>query len=211
MPKIYSKALTENEVNELVSKYPLDKIIEPDREPWSSQYDTRSASINYAMVRDFKPKVVLEFGSRAGRCTRDIFRALVDNGGDFVFKPYELSDKLRLVANANLMREFGDSAPTVGGNVMEATDIPKDIDYLFVDNFHDEETTKWVFDELLPKYGKPGCLVHFHDLYIQGDWQITSSHGESIVIGNHKDVLSKVYWTWEEGTQRSSAWFQFKP
>ena len=91
-----------------------------------------------------------------------------------------------------------------------AKDIPNGIDYLFVDNDHDEMTTRWVFDTLMPWKCKDNCLVHFHDLYIEGDWKITSPHGESVVIEDNKDVLSKVYWTWEEGTGRSSAWFQYK-
>ena len=209
MLKIYSKALSKAEVNQLIKKYPLDKIIQPDTEPWGSQYDERSASINYALVRDFKPQVVVEFGSRAGRCARDITRALMDNGGYFVMKPYEKNPGLNKAANNNLEKEFGSGHPLVGGDILDAYNIPDGIEYLFVDNCHDDTTTEWVFSTLIKKC-RPGCLIHFHDLYIEDDWHITSPHGESQVIGEHKDILSKVYWTWEEGNGRSSAWFQYK-
>lgn len=211
MPKIYSRALTESEINDLIREYPIDVKIQPDTEPWASQYDERSAAINYALVRDFKPRVVVEFGARGGRCSRDITQALMDNGGQFIMRPYEVIDGYRANAQSNLNNFFGDKAPKVGGNILKAKDIPKGVEYLFVDNCHDEETTKWVFEVMLPWFCKPNCLVHFHDLYIEKDWEISSPHGESQVIADNKKVLSKVYWAWEEGNGRSSAWFQYKP
>lgn len=212
--KIYKEPLSEIEVNQLIKKYPIDVNIEPDTQPWSSQYDQRSAAINYAMIRDFKPKVVVEFGSRAGRCTRDIHSALLENGGDFIFKPYEVKEATRRAANENLGVAFGKEAPKVGGNIMEAKDLPKGIEYLFIDNDHDEDTTKWVLKTLIPWNCKDYCLVHFHDVYVHDDWEFGTSHGESVVLGEMyktgKLPFTKVYWTYEEGNNRTSSWFQYK-
>lgn len=223
--------MTNEEILKMVAKWPIDQIIMPDTEPWTSQYDPMSAKINYAFVREFKPKVVLEFGARGGRCTRDINRALIDNQQPFTFKPYELEVFLRELAQANLNKEFGDQAPIVGGDVMEAKDLPQDIDYLFIDNYHDKVTTEWVFDYLLPRHCKPGCLVHFHDMLIFGelgkDFRFDVKEGipNDDEMGvfyrlhqNGKLPLEKVYFAWEHNTdyegssyRGSSSWWTYKP
>jgi len=208
--------MNKSQIDDLVRDYPIDKKIDPDTEPWASQYDQRSADINYAMVRHFKPKVVVEFGSRAGRCTRDITRALMDNGGNYIIKSYEIGEGTRITANNNLNREFGENAPIVGGDIMVAKDIPQNVDYLFVDNYHDHETTKWVFDYLLPNHVKPGALVHFHDMCITNNY-VNEGHPHDeveMIIKMQKEgklPLKRVYFTWEEKTGRSSTWFKYKP
>lgn len=214
--------MTIDEVNTLICNCPLDPNIVPDTPPWASQYDRRSAAINYAMVRHFTPTTVVEFGTRGGRCTHDILKALIANDKDFVFKPYEIDKSMRLLAEKNLTRFFGNKAPEVGGDIMEANDLPDDIDYLFVDNSHDYETTDWVFKYLLPKKCRDGALVHFHDLVIWGDHKFTMPNipdgipdgGELKyfyeLVHSHKLPLEKIYWTWEEGLGGSSTWWRFK-
>lgn len=207
--------MNRNEIDELVEKYPLDPNIAPDTSPWTSQYDCRSASINYALVRHFKPKVVVEFGTRGGRCTHDILKALKENGDDYIFKPYEISDGLRGLAKENLQRVFSSDIPEIGKDIMEADDLPDNIEYVFVDNCHDRETTEWVFNTLIKKC-KPGCLVHFHDMSIHKDFEIAlDPHGEIVyIVELHKQgklPLEKLYWTYEEGEGRSSTWWTLKP
>jgi len=197
--------MTKEEVIEMVKKYPLDKVIEPDSEPWMSQYDEISALINYAFVRERKPKVVLEFGAMGGRCTRDILRALLDNGDEFTFRSYELEDDNRAKAQTNLNNEFGDKSIILGGDVTKAQDIPDNIEYLFVDNYHDDKTTEWVFEYLIPKKCKPGALIHFHDMQITGDDEfaigVSNDWGEMKVMKDLKDAkklpLKKVFYSWE--------------
>ena len=197
--------MNKDEVSRIIKKYPLEKVIEPDSDPWMSQYDEISALINYAFVRNFKPSKVLEFGARGGRCTRDILRALLDNKKKFVFKSYELDNDLRKKAQENLNNEFGDKAISLGGDVLKAVDIPSGIDYLFVDNSHDGTTTEWVFKYLLPKKCKPGALVHFHDIQVVGDnvFNIGESNdwSEMKVMSDldkkKKLPLEKVFFSWE--------------
>lgn len=210
-----------------MNKEEIDKVIKPyinsfDPLEWErltgldTQYDNRSATINYGLVRHFKPKVVLEFGTRKGRCTHDILKALTENGGKYIFKPYELSDTDRASTQTMIDQKFA-TITTVGGDVTKAEDIPEGIDYLFVDNFHDLTTTKWVFDELLKKC-KPGALVHFHDVCFEGDYEITKPHsswGEmDYIVELHKEgklPLEKFYWGWEHEKPIESAWWIYKP
>lgn len=207
--------MNKRQIDELIAQYPLEPLIQPDTPPWISQYDTRSARINYALVRHCKPLVVVEFGARGGRCTHDILKGLEANGGPYTIKSYEIDDSLRLIAQKNLNDTFGGRAPVLGDDIMTAQDLPHGIDYLFVDNYHDKKTTKWVFDHLLPEYGKPNCLVHFHDMCLNKDYEIAEyPHGEVTYIVNlyRKGLLplEKVYWTYEEGEERSSTWWTYK-
>lgn len=207
--------MTKQQIDELVIKYPLIPNITPDTEPWSSQYDRRSASINYALVRHFQPTVIVEFGTRGGRCTHDILKGLLDNGKEFIYKPYELENGLRRVAQENLKRAFGDKAPTVGGDILKATDIPDNIDYLFIDNYHDELTTDWVFNTLFKKC-IDNCLVHFHDIQLSDDTQFVANAFEGEIgvfkkyINSGNFPLTREYFTYPEGNNGSSTWWRLK-
>lgn len=211
--------MTKEEIDALVEKYTLKEGIESSYEGWGkrgdSQYDDDSANINYALVRHFKPTKVIEFGSRTGRCTHDILLALQRNNQPFVFKSYELEDGMREIAQKNVDEDFGKGVLTIGGDVTKAEDIPDDLDYVFVDNYHDYETTKWVFDVLLPKC-KPGALVHFHDVKLKGDWEFEDGgfpeEVKYVVSQADKNggPLTKLYWSWEHSSWEA-AWFTYNP
>lgn len=210
--------MTTEEINNLITKYPLEPLIVPDTIPWVSQFDSESAKINYALVRHYQPTVVVEFGSRGGRCTHDILLGLIANNKPFVIKPYELEISLRKIAYNNLNKTFGDKAPIIGGDITKATDLPKNIDYLFIDNYHDLDTTKWVFEYLLPNHCKPNCLVQIHDIRVGGNyefWGEPNGWDEMTymqeLVNNKKFPLEKLYWSWENGQARSSSWWIYKP
>lgn len=206
--------MSPEEVQALVEKYSITDGFSPDDFGQENQYDYRSANINYAMVRHFKPKVIVEFGTRRGRCTHDILKALQKNGVPFLFKPYEIDDGFRAIATENIGGIFG-YIVTIGGDITKATDLPDNIDYLFIDNNHDRETTEWVFNILLKKC-VPGAIVHFHDMSFHGDWK----HKDAIldetkyVLELHEKgilPLKKLYWTYEEGDRQESTWWQYEP
>lgn len=182
---------------------------------WNSQYDDYSAAINYSVVRELKPKVIVEFGARTGRCTHDILKALTKNGEEFVFKSYELQDDLRKVAQSNLDRIFGKEAIKIGGDILKADDIPDNIDYLFVDNSHDGPTTTWLFDTLIKKCN-PGAIVQIHDIPFVKDFYLkkTNVFSETVDILNmHKNgtlPLKKLYWA-SEDTDWESSWWEYQP
>lgn len=205
------------QIDVLVNEYALTEDLGSSVESWdSTQFDDRSAEINYSLVRHFKPKVVVEFGSRTGRCTHDILKALYKNGGDFTFKSYELEPGLRQTAQGNIDRIFEDKAITIGGDVTKAKDLPDGIEYLFVDNYHDDEVTNWLFESLL-KRCKPGCLVMIHDVPLKGDFEIGKGgiFPETQMLVDMQKVgklpLEKLYWTFEEETGWESTWWIYKP
>lgn len=204
--------MNKTQIDQLVEKYSRGDGFDPVF-PIDHQYDDRSADINYALTRHFKPQVIVEFGTRNGRCTHDILLALQENGKPFIYKPYELEDAPRKLAQKVVNKL--DKSIKIGGDIMEAIDIPDGIDYLFVDNYHDEKTTKWVFKTLIKKC-KPGALVHFHDLCLEGDYIIGKENFPevNIMVELHKKgklPLEKLYWTWEEGKQWESTWWIYKP
>lgn len=207
--------MTRETIDGLVEKYAQAEGLVAEETRWSTQYDDRSASINYSLIRHFKPKVAVEFGSFRGRCTHDILQALMvnkkENGGDFIFKSYEIDEKLRKESQELLDSRFGKGIITIGGDVMVATDIPDNIEYLFVDNCHDLLTTEWVFNSLLKKC-KKGCLVQIHDLPITGDFEIDpkANFPETFYMKDLYDLkklpLKKVYFAYEEGRSEATWW-----
>ena len=207
--------MTKEEIDALVNKYQYEMKTDSSWFGYSTQYDDRSAAINYSLIRENKPKCVVEFGTRTGRCSCDTISALMMNGKSFLYKPYELDYGLRLATQAHLKIKLGIDIK-VGGDIMEATDLPDDIDYLFVDNFHDEKVTMWLFDCLLPRC-IPGAIVQIHDLPLMGDFQVgkTQSLPETdFIISLHQQgklPLQKMYWTFEEGGAMESTWWIYKP
>lgn len=201
------------EIDALVEKYSRGDGFDPVYH-FDHQYDDRSADINYAMVRHVKPKVVVEFGTRYGRCTQNILQALLKNGEPFTFKPYELEKDMRFIAQRDIDKAFG-KLVTIGGDITKATDIPDNIEYLFVDNNHDRITTEWVFSTLLKKC-KPGALIHFHDLSLQGNFEIVRTRlpEADVMLAMHDAgtlPLKKIYWTFEEGDRWESTWWEYEP
>ena len=182
---------------------------------WDSQFDDYSAAINYAVVRELKPKVIVEFGARTGKCSYDILRALIKNGGEYNFKSYELDDQLRKDAQNNINKRLGKGLLKFGGNILKATDIPENIEYLFVDNSHDGPTTDWLFDYLLPKC-VPGAIVQIHDIPLFPDFTTKKENvfqETTEIIRRHKAgtlPLKKLYCA-SEDTGWESSWWEYTP
>ncbi len=181
----------------------------------TTQYDDRSALINYALIRERQPKVVVEFGANTGRCTHDILQALLKNGGQFDFRSCEINPDSRAIAQREIDRVFGEKAIKIGGDVTKE-ELPDGIDYLFIDNCHDLEITKWVFSTLLKKC-VPGCLVQIHDIQLVGDFEVgrgASLEEQNLILQLHNEgvlPLKKFYWTWEEGTALESSFWIYEP
>lgn len=215
MQRKFLQPLNLNDICGLFDRYPYFDVILPNIEPWLSEYDTFSSRVNYAMIRTHKPKVVVEFGTKAGACTHDIMRGLLDNGGKFTFLPFEILPDMRKKAQENIDEEFSRKVK-IGRDIMKA-DLPNNIDYLFVDNSHDYETTKWVFEYLLPKKCVKNCLVHIHDLVIRDEFVFEAAINEHNEISYIYDLvkanklpLTKIFWGWETGMPMCSAtWWYY--
>ena len=206
--------MTRDEINKLIEKWGGSFSPQDYRNYFGdTQYDDRSAMINYCMIREHKPKVIVEFGSRKGRCTRDIYQALRDNGGEFDFRSFELEDNMREQAQASMDREFG-NVITIGGDVVNAK-LPTNIDYLFLDHYHDEVMNNWVFDKLLPEHCADGCIVAIHDIPIYGDYEFKGNPWDetALIVKKHQEgtlPLEKIYWTYEEDYTWESTWWKYR-
>jgi predicted O-methyltransferase YrrM len=205
--------MNRDEVDDIVALYVQELDTSVANWP-STQYDDRSAKINYSFIRHFKPKVVVEFGSNTGRCTYDILRALIQNGGEFTFKSYEVNAERRLSAQSRLNESFGDKSIQIGEDITKANDVPQGIDYLFIDNNHDLETTRWAFDTLL-KRCVPNCLIQIHDIPLRGNFEVRPEGRNfeevAYIIDLQKEgklPFKKEYWTWEENTRAESSWWR---
>jgi predicted O-methyltransferase YrrM len=182
---------------------------------WESQYDDYSAAVNYSVVRELKPKVIVEFGSRTGRCTYDIVQALEKNGGKYNFKSYEKDDGLREVAQSNLKRLLKDKAVILGGDILKAKDIPDNIEYLFVDNSHDGPTTEWLFDTLLKKC-IPGAIVQIHDIPLIDGFNLKKDgvfDETNEIVRRHKNgtLPLKMLYCASQDTNWESSWWEYTP
>ena len=204
--------LTRKEIDDLITKYDSkSKVVRLS--DWESMYDDRSAEINYALTREYKPRVVVEYGANLGRCTHDILRALLDNGLPFVFKSYEISSN-RENAQAKIDNVFGKDSIKIGGDVMQAKDMPKKIDYLFLDHSHDNILSEWTWREILPRV-KKGGLIQIHDIPLINDYEIGKRDGvfdetRQIVEMQKQGILpfEKLYWVFPECGFEGSWWIK---
>jgi predicted O-methyltransferase YrrM len=125
------------------------------------QLDDLEAEITYLMVREHRPKVMMEIGSLHGWSTTWILRALRDNGDGHLYT-HDLIDNARRNVPAELAADRwtfvqGDARVTLANNRHE-------VDYLFVDAAHTASFARWYISELFPAVS-PGAPVSVHDVF----------------------------------------------
>jgi len=161
--------MTTEEINLLVEKYfNAEGYKFPTH--FEHRYDPDSSAITYSLIRHFKPQTILHIGTWEGGSTCLIMAALLKNNKIFQYIAAELlSDKREKTAQHCL--EKNNLSPMIIGNITNnLLMIPDEIDFLFHDTDHDLETTKWIFENIVPKL-KNGALINFHD------WAVTDNHG----------------------------------
>ena len=216
--------MNREEIDVLVNKYWPEftfQIPEPDR-----RYEDHSSSQCYALVREFKPKACLEFGTSKGGATCVIMAALVKNKKEdnlpFRFITSELLPELTVMAADNIYNQCRE-LPVMCGKIEDNLwIIPKgrELDFVFIDTDHDLENTKWYITNILPRI-KTGGLVAIHDWAVResdgglvgkgpggvGGWTETNYVMELISKGQWP--LEKLYWNYEEGNgQEGSFWIK---
>jgi hypothetical protein len=126
------------------------------------------AAILHAMIRHHRPKQMIEIGS--GHSTEMACRALGLNHADgfpgtlLTIDPYASADlERRLPAYARVRRDKVQAVPP---------EVFADCDLLFIDSSHVAGIASDVtFEqlEIVPRV-KTGCLVHFHDILLPGEY-----------------------------------------
>lgn len=125
-------------------------------------------AILYAMIREHRPRKIIEVGS--GHSTLVIASACAKNAGDGVgaefiaIDPYPRS--LVSFGLPGLTRLVRRKVQSVGLSEFDGCDL------LFVDSSHVAgigSDVNMLILEVLPRL-KPGCVVHFHDILVPGEY-----------------------------------------
>ena len=139
-------------------------------DPTSSLFPPTDALFLYALLRDCRPRVVLEVGQ--GQSTRIALAALARNAADGGAPPrfvsVDLVDRLGGGAPAGVRFE-----PVVGDvTVVVDESLVREAEVLFFDTSHVLKwgsDVEWVFRVALP-HAAPGTLIHFHDIFTPFDY-----------------------------------------
>lgn len=207
-------------INELVYKYfAQDKVILPD---WfERRLDNESSTILYSLVREKKPKSILEIGTFHGGTTLLILSALIKNKGNFTFVASELIDERRNITKDNVERLCGTSPVLIGDITKNLDKVPKALDFLFVDTDHDLDTTKWIVENIWPRLVKESIFA-MHDWPVREvDGEIRSKEMDQIgncwpetnylieLIKDKRFPFKPIYWTYRgQGSPESGFWIK---
>lgn len=135
------------------------------------QLDDVEAETTYLLLREFKPQTVVEIAPDGGWSTYWLLAALRDNGSGRLFS-YDLFDH----CTRTVPRELADGRWTFsqGDITRQLWQLPRRIDYLFMDCDHSAQFARWYLRELFPRLS-PGTPISVHDIYPE-------SFGESRVV-----------------------------
>lgn len=133
-----------------------------DRElPKDDSTSEAEKSLLYWLIRDLKPKTVIETGTHRGYTSLYMAHALYDNG----FGHLTTCDpNTEWYAQGNF-NKFPELAPYITYKAIQGKDLDvKDIDFAFIDGFHGKEDVLPELEMLLPKLSNSAVVV-FHDCW----------------------------------------------
>lgn len=195
--------MTNEEILALVEKYGRYQQLGG----FEHRFDPDSSAVMYALIRKYQPISCLSIGTWYGGSTCCIMKALKDNGKEFTYIASELLDTMRDSTETNCLQAC-QRAPIMIGDITQNLDkVPKKIDFLFHDTDHDEETTRFVYENIFPRLIK-GALVIIHDFAVEekeGKWIGKGAGGigglpeTQFWMDKHaqgKLPLKKLYWTY---------------
>lgn len=128
--------------------------------PADDSTDIDEKMILYNEIRKKKPKIVVETGTHRGLTTLYLAHACYDNGhGDVhTADPYGYNWKPQQYFN-----QFDELNKHITYYEVRGSQIPvEDIDFLFIDGYHEPEEVLEEIDALFPKLNK-NATVFFHD------------------------------------------------
>ena len=135
------------------------------------QLDDLEAEATYLLLRQLKPRTVVEIAPDGGWSTSWLLAALRDNGSGQLFS-YDIFDHSTRTVVPDLARGRW---TFVQGDVRDRlTLLPPRIDYLFLDCAHSASFARWYVRELFPRLA-PGTPIAIHDIF-------PTQSGESRVV-----------------------------
>lgn len=135
------------------------------------QLDDIEAETTYLLVREFRPRTVVEIAPDGGWSTTWLLAALRDNGSGRLFS-YDMFDHSTRTVPQELAK--GRWTFAQGDVRSRLAQLPPRIDYLFLDCEHSAQFARWYIRELFPRL-VPGTPVSIHDIF-------PASPGESRVV-----------------------------
>jgi predicted O-methyltransferase YrrM len=205
--------MTKDDVDELINEYVVKDKFDPTLSQHNlSQLDERSVALAYSIVRSEKPKNILEYGFRTATATYGIAAGIKENGFRANFLSCEI-EKDFYKTGIKRMKKLGlDKYVKFGRDVKKCLgDIPKPLDFLFIDADHTRGFAEWSFPVILPMV-RPGGMVYIHDIRIESDWTApVGVNGETqYIVDSYRAgtwPLEKLYLAWgNEGLQEFSLW-----
>lgn len=148
--------------------------------------DDVEAEITYLLIRERRPRAVVELSPNAVWSTTWILSALRDNADGGQLWSYDLHPASTTFVPRDLARgrwQF------VQGDAHETIPQAPDFDYLFVDSDHSRAFARWYTAELFPRV-RPGTIVSVHDVFHRAE---PSEEGE--VVLEWLDRRGIAYWT----------------
>ncbi len=141
------------------------------------QLDDLESEITYLLIREFKPKNIVEISPCGGWSTTWILNALKDNGFGRLYS-YDLVDDSTKVIPKELSK--GRWVFIKGDIKRNKKKLPANIDYLFIDAEHTKEFSKWYTKELFPLLRKD-ILVSVHDVFHTNDPSGKYTEGKVVI------------------------------
>ncbi len=157
-----------------LAELPLEQVATPfEYYVYNKRFESVDGEILYCMVRDFKPKRMIEFG--AGFSTlaaaKAIRRNMEENDGyrcEFVSVDPEPDAVIRFAVPGltKLVKGIAQEWPLAAFDALESGDI------LFIDSSHVLKIgsdVHYLFLQVLPRL-KPGVVVHVHDIFFPSEY-----------------------------------------
>lgn len=149
-----------------------------------SQFNDEEAEITYLLIRETKPRTLVEISPCRGWSTSWILRALDANENGTCYS-YELLEENMKWAKRNIPERLQLRWKCFTGRVQNGLqDIPSRIDYLFLDSDHSRSFARWYISNLFPKVQG---IVSVHDVFHIETWGEPSEEGKEVIkwLGDH--------------------------
>lgn len=153
----------------------IDKIEQDVQQDDSATFEEKL--IIYSLIRAIKPKVCVETGTHKGKTSLYMAQALYDNkqGHLWTAEPNELfaGEAVRYFSRYPELKEFI-TFQKIKGEDMKV----KDIDFAFIDSFHEKEVVAGEIKALFPQLSKHAIVI-FHDCGITKEERVNQAIKEA--------------------------------
>ncbi len=141
------------------------------------QLDDIESEITYLLIRELKPKNIVEISPCGGWSSTWILNAIKDNGFGKLYS-YDIVDDSTKVIPKELSKDRW--VFTKGDIKKNLHKLPKEIDYVFMDAEHTDEFAKWYIEKLFPFFGQ-GTIISVHDVFHMADPNREYMEGEVVI------------------------------